>query len=755
MIPPTPRSLVRLLFSLVALSAFFLPAAVHADDPPTPISAGAGADWGVKQSFRNYVTGPIANGTISIADGATQNPDGTFHFPVGAGEYDPTTGTTVLGFTGTVHFEGHEGALEVTISDPRIELTPEGSALFADMTSKPNQPGAPVTQYPGVKVAALDLSGKAPTVDATTTTWPALPTALAEEAVPAFAGFYGANTALDSFAFGYEGPGGVPQSEDWTPAATPLWGKALTGTIPTGVVNATFDPVRDRIWVGAYDGKKVVALNDETMASAGIDVSVGHSSRAVAVDRTNGTVYSIDTDIRAVRDSGSGYALDPTAVDSFGGGSNALATDPATGTIYTVVENSLYRYKSPGFSRESFEIPSGYGAVRVTEDGRIFLIPSGAVEVAEVTISGATATLKPVPGTTAASGATVAADGRIAYVELDYSEYPIVHTTLHVLTPDGSGGWSDHASSQLKGVSSAYGAWSGDGETLFLVSSGFTDVIVVEDDVEVGRIKGNGYLSAMQPAPDGSVYALWRDGTMSRLGVVATSPTITEQPDDASVTLASAEATKEVELTAAAEGDPAPDVRWQVRAPGSARWNDVEGATEATLAVELGVADSGARYRAIFGNEAGEIATVPAIVSAQVEPPSDPGTGGPGGDPLPVPPATGTTVKPKIGGVAATRKVGNSRQVTVAQLACPSGGASCKVKAPRKVTIRIDGQAFKVTVRVPKSIAPGASASLRVRLPKAAAERLAGQQTTLRLKVTVGTPPTQTTRTIKVTLKKP
>lgn len=753
---PLPPLLLRWLLGLAALSLFLLPTAAQADDPPSPIVAGAGADWGVKESFRGYVLGPIAHGSITVSDGASQNPDGSFHFPVAGGEYDPVSGATVVEFSGSVLFKGHEGALEVKISNPRAELTPEGSALYADMISKPNTPGAGATQYPGVRVADLDMTGKTPTVDSTATTWPPLPAALNNAAVPAFAGFYGAGTTLDPFAFGYDGPGGLPQIEKWTPAGSPLWGKALTGTIPTGVARAAFDPARDRIWVGAYDGQKVVALNDETLAATGTDVSLGHHSRNLAVDPTNGSVFSVDTDLRAVRDSGSGFALDPTAVDTFSGGTNGLAADPTDGTLYTVVENQLFRYRAAGgFAREAFEIPAGYGAVQVTAGGEVFLIPSGAPAVAEVTIAGSVATLDPVPGTNGASGAAIAPDGRIAYVELDYSEYPIVHTTLHELTPDGSGGWSDREISGLTGVSNAYGAWSGDGEQLFLASSSFTDVVVVEDDAIAGRVKSASYLSSVQAGPDGNVYALWRDGTISRLGVTSTSPTITTQPQDTSVTLPTAAATQAVELSAAATGDPEPDPQWQRRAPGSARWTDLAGETGSTLAITAGVADSGARYRAVLENAAGAIATETAALNVQVTPPAgDPPAGPGGGEPSPAPPAAGA-VKPRIAPLTATRRVGGSGLVTVARLSCPSGSGGCTVTAPRRVTVEVAGKRYAATVLAPKRLGAGRAAGLRVRLPKAAAEQLAGGEAKLRVRVVLSAAAGWAARTIQVTLTRP
>jgi hypothetical protein len=50
--------------------------------------SGGHLDWGVKQSFRNYINGPIAHGTITTSEGATKNADGTFRFPSATGSVD-------------------------------------------------------------------------------------------------------------------------------------------------------------------------------------------------------------------------------------------------------------------------------------------------------------------------------------------------------------------------------------------------------------------------------------------------------------------------------------------------------------------------------------------------------------------------------------------------------------------------------------------------------------------------------------------
>jgi hypothetical protein len=168
-------------------------------EPETPITIEGGhLDWGVKQSFRSYITGGAAQGTITTAGGATVNADGTYRFPVEAstGEVADDGSTIVADFGGSVHFSGHSGALELDIADIVVTMTGATGTLAADVTSKSLEGGATET-YTDVVLATLDLSGVTPAVVATTVTWPNIPAALTEAGVPAFSDFYTAGSALD------------------------------------------------------------------------------------------------------------------------------------------------------------------------------------------------------------------------------------------------------------------------------------------------------------------------------------------------------------------------------------------------------------------------------------------------------------------------------------------------------------------------------------------------------------------------------
>ncbi len=83
---------------------------------------------------------PFAHGRITVEGGARQAANnGVFTFVDGAGTYDTTTHGTATAFKGGVHFEAHEGVLDIRVSD--VKLSTKGSAeptgeITADVVTK-------------------------------------------------------------------------------------------------------------------------------------------------------------------------------------------------------------------------------------------------------------------------------------------------------------------------------------------------------------------------------------------------------------------------------------------------------------------------------------------------------------------------------------------------------------------------------------------------------------------------------------------
>ncbi|MEU9288975.1 HtaA domain-containing protein [Streptomyces sp. NPDC048275] len=88
--------------------------------------------WGIKQSYRTYVTG-FAAGTFTPADGATQAADnGAFTFVDGTGTYDSTAHTLDLGFKGSLSIVSKAHGFDISLSDVKFDSA--ATEITADVT---------------------------------------------------------------------------------------------------------------------------------------------------------------------------------------------------------------------------------------------------------------------------------------------------------------------------------------------------------------------------------------------------------------------------------------------------------------------------------------------------------------------------------------------------------------------------------------------------------------------------------------------
>ncbi len=230
-----PRNRIRLaaLAAVTAglgLTAFGAPALAFGAGAPSSVTYDTGAlDWGVKASFRSYVTGPVGQGAVELTGGATTNADGTFHFGLATASYDTGTHVLTSAFTGGVRFTAHHGALDVALSDLKITTAGTTGTLTADTASK-EAVGAPdVTRRDDVPLVTF-------TVGRDTTTGVPTATKLTEQGAKAFAGFYAAGSDMDPLALLLKQSPATP-----SPTATPTATQSPTA-MPTATPTATGSP---------------------------------------------------------------------------------------------------------------------------------------------------------------------------------------------------------------------------------------------------------------------------------------------------------------------------------------------------------------------------------------------------------------------------------------------------------------------------------------------------------------------------------
>ncbi|MET7364384.1 HtaA domain-containing protein [Streptomyces sp. NPDC005566] len=172
----------------------------------------AAVDWGVRRTFREYVTGSIGRGRWALTDGA-QDGGALFRFPQGKGTYDAAEQTLNAAFAGSVRFTGADG-LDLELAGVAVRVTSGKGTLLADVTSG----GSTRKDVPLVTFTAKGFTPKNGL--ATLTEAPATLTAGGAEA---FGSLYKAGTAMDpvSLAVAVDAQAELPPLPDLGSAAEP------------------------------------------------------------------------------------------------------------------------------------------------------------------------------------------------------------------------------------------------------------------------------------------------------------------------------------------------------------------------------------------------------------------------------------------------------------------------------------------------------------------------------------------------------
>lgn len=189
-------------------AAILVPSAAQATEPATlpaitapaetsaelcEVSAGT-LTWGVKESFRSYITS-IAAGGWEVSDG-TEYAVPSFSWSNPVGTIDAATGKGSVSFTGAIQFTGHKGVLNLVIANPTVEFGGDGTAKLRLDTRSNNVEGELVIDeqqaYLGKieGISEQDLStGEIAFADASAI--------LTSEGATAFGGFYSSGDDLD------------------------------------------------------------------------------------------------------------------------------------------------------------------------------------------------------------------------------------------------------------------------------------------------------------------------------------------------------------------------------------------------------------------------------------------------------------------------------------------------------------------------------------------------------------------------------
>ncbi|MFG2622396.1 HtaA domain-containing protein [Streptomyces sp. NPDC048507] len=164
----------------------------------------AAVDWGVRRTFREYVTGSIGQGKWTLAEGARDG-GALFRFPQGKGTYDGQKGTLDAAFAGTVLFTGAH--LDLGLGKLSVKVENGKGVLSADVTTG----GQTKNAVPLVAFDAKNLKTEGNLVTLTEA-----PATLTEGGSQAFNSMYQPGTEMDpvSLAVALDGSARLPALPD-------------------------------------------------------------------------------------------------------------------------------------------------------------------------------------------------------------------------------------------------------------------------------------------------------------------------------------------------------------------------------------------------------------------------------------------------------------------------------------------------------------------------------------------------------------
>lgn len=205
------------------------PAAESPGASQAPQGAGAftdaAVDWGVRRTFREYVSGSIGQGKWELTEGA-QDGGALFRFPQGKGAYDAAQGTLDAAFAGSVHFTGAH--LDLKLGKVGVKVENGKGVLSADVTTGGQTKNA---------VPLVEFDAKGLKAEGGLATLTEAPATLTEGGAQAFNAMYKAGTEMDpvSLAVALDGAAKLPALPNLGSTATPA---APATPAPAAAANA-------------------------------------------------------------------------------------------------------------------------------------------------------------------------------------------------------------------------------------------------------------------------------------------------------------------------------------------------------------------------------------------------------------------------------------------------------------------------------------------------------------------------------------
>ncbi|XBB67666.1 HtaA domain-containing protein [Nocardioides sp. WV_118_6] len=643
------RALARPPLLLLLALALLLPAFVAAPGRATaaapaaaPVAIEQGTVvWGVRASFRHY----IGTGGITVGDGLRTNSAGEFEFDVSGGSYDPDSKRLQLDLVGSVHFEAHEGALDMTFRNLELVLEGERPAILADVTSRALT--GELVDFGHVPVVDIPFEGKAPQISGGRTVWTDLPSVLTEETAPAFAGFYQAGSSMDTIDIDYAGPGGVPvyTAENIVASGAPMYEPdgAIEGV--ASVSNVVADTARGVLHVQhvpAGASTAVLQAYDYTTLAPLPTAPVPAANQAypgMVLDPGNGVV------LMAQGAGLVGYRYDAQA------GYTPVTVATAVGTVfeisYDAPRDRILVLGSSGLAvlAHSAAEPTGYTVTPYT----------GLAFGDRESVAGLSATAVVTTAASASRGARyvrlIASDKTLLATAIpgvadDTSKQPGQFDQPTMAFRDTTGVWlSAYSGSKIR-IAAIDGAYRASGPWLRASVGSFladrkehvtnTAIMLDFSGRRVRVWKGDGWADINVPnlgsgsffnnlggdiGTDQTVFVASTtddDRRVLRFKPTGVAPTATSSPADTTVQLDEGVVRKDVTLST--EYTDADSLRWQTRLSSTGKFADVPGATGSSLTWPATSDDNGRQFRVLATNEHATATSLTATLKVEFFP---------------------------------------------------------------------------------------------------------------------------------------
>lgn len=200
-LPTTPPNTEITPTTPTTTTTTYQPLVLNTQEPQNTCSEGKTVAatrlvWGVKESFRTYISGSIAKGKWDLNN--VQYSSGVFTWTGTGGTINPQNTSGNINMNGSVLFTGHNGVLSLRIADPEIRFNGSQGQLIATVTSNDMQGNS--INYGRVTIANLVLAQI--NINESSITAATQSVTLTEAGAQAFSSYYKAGDQLDPLTFG-------------------------------------------------------------------------------------------------------------------------------------------------------------------------------------------------------------------------------------------------------------------------------------------------------------------------------------------------------------------------------------------------------------------------------------------------------------------------------------------------------------------------------------------------------------------------